>query len=62
MVISVRETEMLSLKSEGIFNKLHIALMLHQKAIQENRNIDLINRLGRRIGRLVYLLENKKGA
>jgi len=61
MVISVRETDPMSLKKEALYNKLHIALMLHQKALEQNLQIDLITRLGRRVSRLVYILEHKKG-
>lgn len=60
MVIQVRPTETLTLKQESVWNKLAVALMLQQKAMEENRNIRLIQRLGLRIGRLVYILEHRE--
>lgn len=59
MVIQVSPTEAFTLKQESVWNKLAIALMLHQKAMEQNRDLRLIQRLGLRVGRLAYILEHQ---
>ena len=62
MVTKVLPTETMSLKQEGTWNKLALALMLHQKAMEQNRDLRLIQRLGHRIARLGFILEHQKAA